>query len=588
MVHWTEQQIAKALKGFRAFLFIVWRCINLPPPTPIQNDMAKTLQKPPSDRFIVQGFRGVAKSFITCALVVWLLWRNPDLRVLIVSASKPRADANAVFIKRIIHTIPFLSHLKANETQRDTQNEFDVGPAGIDISPSVKSVGITGQITGTRADVLIADDVEVPGNSGTQVQREKLLELIKEFDAILKPGGQIIYLGTPQNEMSIYNELQKRGYQTLIWPVRYPVDKATRDFYGNRLAPLVSKAYDADPLGLAGKPTDPLRFNEEEIDKRRLSYGRAGFALQFDLNTNLSDHERFPLKCSDLIVTDLDLKETSLKWSWASGPQQLLKDVPCVGLRGDFFYGPFQRSPETAPYTGVVMAIDPSGRGKDETAYAIVAFLNGFLFVLEVGGYRDGYSDATLRLLATKAKYYGVNQVIIEPNFGDGMFTKLITPIFTEIHPCGIEETKRSVTMKEARIIDTLEPVLAHHRLIMNLSVIEDDYKIYENAETTTRSLIYQMTRISNQKGALAHDDRLDALALAIAYWIEVLDRDTQQGLDDYNEEFMEAVMDPDTGIRGYLEEMYENAAKPKPLKRHGENEFALKFEGVLERFLNN
>ena len=67
--------------------------------------------------------------------------------------------------------------------------------------------------------------VEVPNNSGTQIQRDKLSEAVKEFDAVLKPGGQIIYLGTPQNEMSLYNELTKRGYKKMVWTVTYPKDQ---------------------------------------------------------------------------------------------------------------------------------------------------------------------------------------------------------------------------------------------------------------------------------------------------------------------------------------------------------------------------
>ena len=364
MFDWTDEQVERAREDFRVFLFIVWKMIGLPDPTPIQYDMADSLQKPPTDRFIIQGFRGVAKSFITCAFVVWMLWRNPQLKIMIVSASKDRADANAVFIKKIIQTVPFLSALLPRSGQRDTQNLFDVGPAVPDISPSVKSVGITGQITGSRADILVADDVEVPNNSGTQMQREKLGEAVREFDAILKPGGQIVYLGTPQNEMSLYNELQKRGYVTRIWPLLYPESKAEREFYGDRLAKIIADPYDKDPERWAGKSTEPTRFDELEVEKRRLSYGRAGFALQFMLNTNLSDQEKYPLKVADLIVADLDLHSTSLKWDWATGPQQRIPGLPCVGLKGDMYYGQLFRSPETMEYTGAVMSIDPSGRGR--------------------------------------------------------------------------------------------------------------------------------------------------------------------------------------------------------------------------------
>ncbi len=532
-MNWSNVDIAKAKKNFWAFVYIVWKSIGLPKPTPIQVDIAQFLQNPPSDRVIIQGFRGVAKSFLTCAYAVWRLWSDRDLKVLIISASSDRADANARFIKSIINTLPFLEDMKATKDQLDTQNLFSVGGAKADISPSVKSVGITGQITGTRADLLISDDVEVPKNSGTQLQREKLAEAVKEYDAILKPNGQIIYLGTPQNEASLYNTLQNRGYVTRIWTVLYPENQAERASYGDTLAPFIAKRYDSDPDKYAGQPTDPERFDDIEIAKRKLSYGKAGFALQFMLNTNLSDYEKYPLKVSDLIIEELDMHETSVKWSWANGVQQRLQDIPCVAMKGDMYYAPLSRSPDTMPYTGTVMAIDPSGRGKDESSYAIVKCLNGYLFLMEVGGFEEGYSDLTLTKMAQIAKFWNVNEVVVEANFGDGMFTKVMTPIFNKIHPVAIQEVKNT-KQKELRIIDTLEPVLMRHKLIVNKSVIENDYRRFETNQAY--SFIYQMTRICRDKNAIAHDDRLDAVTMAVAYWLDNMDIDgeqsTKQGLE--------------------------------------------------------
>lgn len=545
-MEWTEEQIAKAKEDFRVFIYMVWKMISLPDPTPIQYDIAHTLQNLPNDRFIIEGFRGVAKSFITCAYAVWTLWRDPQKKVEIVSASKDRADANAIFIKRIIYTLPFLAHLKARPDQRDQQNLFDVGPAVPDISPSIKSVGISGQLTGSRADLLIADDVEVANNSGTQTQRDKLNEAVKEFDAIIKPKGQIVYLGTPQNEMSLYNELQQRGYRCRIWTVLYPESLSEREFYGDRLAKIIADKYDNNPELYAGKPTDPRRFDEEEIYKRRLSYGKAGFALQFMLNTNLSDQEKYPLKVQDLMIANLSLDEANLKWYWSNDRQLRINDLPCVALKGDYFYEPQGRSNEVFEYTGTVMAVDPSGRGKDETSYAVVKYLNGYLFVLEVGGTREGYSDSTLRQLANKAKIYGVNEIVVEGNFGDGMFSQLFKPVLNDIHPCSVTEVK-NYAQKEARIIDTLEPVMMRHKLIIHKQVIIDDYQVYENAPTY--SLIYQMTRLSRDRGALAHDDRLDALCMAVAYWLAVMDRDEEIGMQEQIEAKLEQWLDPDKGI---------------------------------------
>ena len=437
--------------------------------------------------------------------------------------------------------------------QRDTQNLFDVSRALPDAAPSVKSVGITGQITGSRADVLIADDVEVPNNSGTQIQRDKLNEAVKEFDAILKPNGRIIYLGTPQTEMSVYNQLQDRGYIIIVYPVIYPETKLERnqyrhEAYGDTLSPYIATRYDSDPEGMAGMPTDPERFDEEEIAKRRLSYGKAGFSLQFMLNTNLSDFEKYPLKVGDLILDNLDIEESSLKWSWANGQQQRLHDIPSVALKGDYFYAPLGRSPETNKYQMACMFVDPSGRGKDETAYVILKFLNGYIFLLDAGGFKEGYDTSVLIKLATRCKFYGCTLCMVEPNFGNGMFAKLLIPVMAEHCPtCGVEDAESAKGQKEARIIDTLEPVMMRHKLIVNQQVILDDYKVYQKDKDY--SLVYQMTRLSRERGALAHDDRIDALAMGVAYFTDCMSMKEEQGMEELAEEQLEKWLDPDFGV---------------------------------------
>lgn len=407
--------------SFPLFCSLVWQTIGLPQTTPIQVDIAKTLQHPPNDRFILMGFRGVAKSFITCAYVVWCLWKNPQLKIMVVSANKERADANATFIKKIINELPFLEHLKAREGQRDTQNLFDVGPSKPDHSPSVKSVGIKGQLTGSRADIIVSDDVEVPSNSFTQVLRDQLFELVKEFDAVIKPNGTIIYLGTPQNEMSLYNELQERGYTAIIYPARYPYDETQRANYGTRLAKFIADKYDSDPEKYAGKPTDPLRFNEEDLQKRELSYRRAGFLLQFMLDTSLSDADKYPLRLRDLIVGTFSTDEAPMKLTWMPDPARKvsLQEIPKVmGLKGDAYYMCHTASPEMEKYTYKMMCVDPSGRGRDETGYCVLYYLNGYIYVMEAGGLLGGYSDVVLNKLANTAKKWKVNEVVIEGNFG--------------------------------------------------------------------------------------------------------------------------------------------------------------------------
>ena len=151
----------KLFEDFRYFLVVVWKFLDLPDPTPLQYDVARYLQHGPR-RKIIEAFRGIGKSWITSAFVVWLLLRNPQLKILVVSASKERADQFSTFTLRLIHELPILAHLIPSEDQRQSKIAFDVGPALPDHSPRVKSVGILGQLTGSRADHIVAHDVEVP------------------------------------------------------------------------------------------------------------------------------------------------------------------------------------------------------------------------------------------------------------------------------------------------------------------------------------------------------------------------------------------------------------------------------------------
>ncbi len=521
------------LSDFRKFSFVIWKHLNLPEPTLVQYDIAQYLQHGPR-RSVIEAFRGVGKSWLTSAFVCWLLVNNPQLKILVVSASKERADAFSTFVKRLINEIPMLQHLKPQDGQRDSVIAFDVGPATPDHSPSVKSVGITGQITGSRADVLIADDVEVPNNSSTQMMRDKLSEAVKEFDAILKPGGRIIYLGTPQTEMSLYNQLPERGYEVRIWPALYPEISQVIKYQG-RLAPMITQALEADKE-VAGKPTDSKRFDEADLMERKSSYGKAGFALQFQLDTSLSDADRYPLKVSDLVMQNLNPTMGHLKVAWAAAPELCINDLPNVALTGDRFYRPMWHSDDMSEYTGAVMSIDPSGRGKDETGYACVKALAGNLFLTEAGGITGGYELETLEALAYAAKRNQVKYIIIEANFGDGMFTQLLKPVLARIYPCTVEEVKHS-QQKEARIIDTLEPVMSTHRLIVDQRVVQKDF---DTAKDVKYSLFYQMTRLTRDRGALVHDDRLDALAIAVAYWTESMARDNNKAAHDIKSQAMD------------------------------------------------
>ena len=522
----------KRLENFKNFLYLCWKFLNLPEPTPIQYDIADYLQNE-ERRLVIEAFRGVGKSWITSAFVCHQLLLNPQRNILVVSASKNRADDFSTFTQRLINEMPILQHLIPRDTQRHSKISFDVAPALASHAPSVKSMGITGQLTGSRADLIIADDVESANNSQTQLMRDRLSETVKEFDAIIKPDvGRIIFLGTPQTEMSLYNTLEERGFKTKIWTALYPTKEQTIG-YGSKLSKIISNI-----TGKEGQPTDPQRFDDVDLLERLSSYGRSGFNLQFMLDTTMSDSNRYPLKLNDLIVasgcTTWDKAPAQIQW--ASGTQQLKgidPEIPNVGLKGDYYVAPLHLSDEYAPFEGVAMSIDPAGRGEDKTAYAVLKMLHGVLYLTDIGALDGGYSDSTLEELSSIAKRNKVNNVVIESNFGDGMATALLKPVMAKIHPCQIEEVRHNI-QKEKRIIDTLEPIMNGHRLVVDENTIKEDFKLEPNHQ-----LFRQLTRITRDRGALRHDDQIDALAIAANYWVERMDRDQTLSYQQHKDELI-------------------------------------------------
>jgi len=534
-----KNSLALLQQDFKLFLQALWHELHLPPPTRAQYAIADYLQTGPK-RLQIQAFRGVGKSWITGAFVLWTLFNDPERKIMIISASKERADNMSIFLQKLIIETPWLSFLRPkSDDSRWSRISFDVNCSPHQ-APSVKSVGITGQLTGSRADLMILDDVEVPGNSMTEFMREKLLQLCTEAESILTPksDSRIMYLGTPQTTFTIYRKLAERSYRPLVWPARYPRGKTFSQYEG-LLAPELQA--DIDNGADEWAPTDN-RFTNEDLLERESSMGRSNYMLQFQLDTSLSDAEKFPLKMADLIITSVNPDTAPENIIWCSDPANVIKDAPTVGLPGDYFYSPMQMQGQWSEFDETICSVDPSGRGTDETAACYLSQKNGIIYLHEVRAYRDGYSDTTLLDILKGCKKYGVSSLVIETNFGDGIVSELFKKHLIQTRQnINIEEVRANVR-KEDRIIDSLEPILNQHRLVVDRGVIDWDYKSNADAAPEQRllyMLFYQMSRMCRQKGAVKHDDRLDCLAQGVKYFIDALHISALDQIKDRkNEEF--------------------------------------------------
>ena len=541
--------LAALQNDFKLFLQALWQQLDLPSPTRAQYAIADYLQHGPK-RLQIQAFRGVGKSWITGAFVLWTLFNNPEKKIMIISASKERADNMSIFLQKLIIETPWLVHLRPkSDDARWSRISFDVNCSPHQ-APSVKSVGITGQLTGSRADLMILDDIEVPGNSMTELMREKLLQLCTEAESILTPkdDSRICYLGTPQTSFTVYSKLAERSYKPFIWPARYP-RKVSQ--YEGLLAPQLVADIDngAEPWNV----TDPDRFSDDDLIEREAAMGRSNFLLQFMLDTSLSDSEKFPLKMADLVITAVNPTTAPDSVIWCSDPRNVIKELPTVGLPGDYFYSPMQLQGEWHPYQETICSVDPSGRGTDETAAAFISQRNGFLYLHQMCAYKDGYSDSTLLDILRHCKKYNVSKLVIETNFGDGIVAELFKKHLQQTKQAIDVEEVRANVRKEDRIIDALEPVMNQHRLIVDKDVVDWDYKSNKDEAPEKRllyMLFYQMSRMCREKGAVKHDDRLDALAQGVKYFTDCMSISAQEAVnqrkrEEWNDLLRASIEDP-------------------------------------------
>ena len=373
-------------------------------------------------------------------------------------------------------------------------------------------------------------------NARTAAGRELIEELTKEFESICAQGD-IIYLGTPQSADSIYNNLPSRGYEMRIWTGRYPTQEEMAD-YGAALAPMLLDDIKANPklqsgyglLGTQGAPTCPEMFDDETLISKELSQGASKFKLQFMLSTSLSDADRYPLKLSNFIVADYNHMSAPVHLVWSQDPDNRVKEFQKLGNKAsDKLYWAVKKAYEYDKYSETIMYIDPAGGGMndgDESVGIILSRMTNMLFLRDIVATAGGYNEVDLLKFVYACKEHKVTTVRIEKNYGNGAHRAMLQPLFDKHYPCFVEE--ETVTgQKEVRIIDTLEPVLGSHRLVIHPSIIEKDKQLtlrYPTEKQRVYSLLFQLSMITRDKRCLRHDDRVDALSGAVRYFLESID----------------------------------------------------------------
>lgn len=505
--------------SFVCFVHYAFAWLGLPAPSRAQIELADFISDQKNKHRMLQCLRGLSKSLNAQLYTVWRLLNDPDEHILVMSATGDRAKNFTQFVQKLLHLLPVCNGMQPRHNkERTSAQSFDIAGATPSDSPSVYAVGIENQITGMRATLVIYDDIETSQNAGSAVMRDKIDHYASEAHNLLMTGrDETITLCTPHSMDSIYVDwINAKGFKPLIIPAQYPEDTSV---YGGNLAPYLMDRLKADP-SLVGANTDE-RFTLDILANKQLKIGKSQYKLQYMLDVTASDELKHPLKLADLIVMDIDEDDAPIKITPSSMRENLVM-MKHNGFNTDRLYSPAFVSDERADYNYRVMAIDPSGRGKDETGLAIGYTLGGRIFLKKVTGLKGGYDYDILSTVANMCRDHKIDYLVIESNFGDGAFAKMLEPILAKLSPDTAIEEVRAVGKKEVRIIRTLEPLFNQRKIVIDKKVLDDDLKC-----DIVNSLTYQITRITEESGCLRHDDRIDALEILVSFII------TQENFDE-------------------------------------------------------
>ena len=508
---------------FEIFLRMLWEPRKMKP-FPIQVHIANKFYMSPNPRRVLLAFRGEGKTEMNAAYGTWKLYREPDSTGMILSAREQRSIDIVSAMLRTIKSHYFLENLIPNIDDLAGRKRFTVGcrEDKSDTQPSVVAYGIGSQITGNHVDWVIPDDIEIPQNSLTIEAREKIKEVFRELEDIINPGGEILGVGTPQTEDSVYFGLPENYIITRV-PVEYP--DPTNDKDCKHVPEFVfqqMQEVNASP----GDSVMPEKFDKMALLEKQAQQGISRYSLQMLLDPAAADETRYPLKLRDFIVHPVDT---------AVAPRRLLhgktnpaREIPSVGMGTDMFYWPLTVDQEFAPYERSIMYVDPAGMGADEVGYCVGKTLNGQVFIPVAGGLPGGYDDETMVRLITIATEQGVSEMHVESNWGgsktDSMWIDKMRGMLLKI---GLKITVipvHNTGQKEIRIIETLEPALNSHRIIIDEKVARD------------QTLMTQVTRLQREKGCLKHDDRVEALAGCVGVLREHLIFDPEKMMAEQEE----------------------------------------------------
>lgn len=416
-------------------------------------------------------FRGAGKSTLVGLFVAWLLAGDPALRFLVVAADLALAKKMVRHVRRIVERHPLCRALVPERIDQWAADQITVRRPGGGRDPSVLAKGVEANLTGSRADLVICDDVEVPNTSDTAEKRAQLRARLAELDYVLVPGGLQLYVGTPHCYESIY-AAEPRG----------EIDGA-RPFLDGFLR------LELPLLDEAGRSLWPERFSERRIAAIRRRTGPTKFASQMllapvDPRDCRLDPERIGRYADGVVYHEGGTAESggTLPASLVIGGDEM--------VQASAYWDPAYGKPDGDASVVAVVYVDAKGRLRlHRVAY------------LEVLPGEESAADQQCRQVAELARELRLPRIVVETS-GAGLFLPGLLRNAMRERRVGCAVLPHAPTRpKDVRILEAFDALIASGRLAAHVSVFSTRFP------TELREW---------RAGANGRDDGIDAAAGAI------------------------------------------------------------------------
>lgn len=559
---------------FRVFLTALWRETLGCDPTKMQLLFADILQKEEARKLIMLGFRGFAKTMIAAAYTIWEEDRNNGtLQVAFWGSNQDNAADTTQLMLNWIRNIPWLQHLAPDGAMDQSALSFDVKGRGIFRGSSVQAYGITGSVTGTRADILVVDDPETSSNGDTVKKRVSIDRALDEAAYVIKDQGKIRVLGTIHFDDSVYLRLMNKGYKVYIFPMEVPsleTQKMCWDYYPEPLRRMMEKLPEKTPLD---------RFTVSEIELKRQN-GLLSFERQCLCNPFRTSMSNKPFNLRKLIVFDADVDKLPIRFYHSQEDQYMDQDAMSFSSASmiDKLYRAYKWDDQMKAYDRRICVVDPAGTGKDELAVTVIGASSGYAVIFTVYGLIGGSKDENLTRIIETARRFKCDFISIESNFGQEMFAQLLRAKFhLEYARFGRGEdniipitTHRASSKKERRIIEAIDPVINFGRLIITKDALQTDYEsanIHLTEDKMAYRLTYQLSYFSEAGNKLEMDDRIDVVASGLEILAPWLTQHPETEAVTWEDHIIKKAFEEDDD---YFKGLYNPSGKKQPLRTRG------------------